>query len=499
MIIPIGLEEDSVRRVPWVVIGIIALCFLALLATNYLTDASPDKAGKLLEEYTEYFVHHPYLELHPEMEALLSQAAGEENLGAVLEEIRAFGLDIPMNEERLAEQAELDAIAEELLQTIESMPNRRWGLIPGKMSLLTLITHIFMHGGWLHLIANLFILYLCGPFVEDVWGRWFFGAFFLIAGVAAGLGHALHYPESTIPLVGASGAIAGVMGAFLIRYWRMKIRFFYIFSLLIRGTFWAPAWLMLPLWLLGELFSATLIDYSGLGGMGGIAYWAHVWGFIIGAVIALGMKQLRIEERFLSPAIESSLEAEVVSNPAIDQAMEANTAGATDRAYRILAEEHRRHPANIDVGLALWRIAEKANRSEQAVPAMLRVIQEEIRSRQADLAVDHWRELVEHQPHLAFDPPSLVRIGRGFAEGGFPEDAQDAFGRLLQQADASLTAVTLLLLARHTKDSDPAMAREAIERVLGRPDLHPEERSQAEQLLNGLASEDGRRRAGGAI
>ena len=147
----------------------------------------------------------------------------------------------------------------------------------------TLITYQFLHGGFLHLFGNLFFLFLAGPFIEDVWGRPVFAAFYLTAGALSALMFALRYPELDEPLIGASGAVAGVMGAFLVRYWKTRIRFLYFFIPFRPGTFTAPAWLMLPLWFARELVFAQAWDVASPGtGGGGVAHWAHVWGFAFG-------------------------------------------------------------------------------------------------------------------------------------------------------------------------------------------------------------------------
>jgi membrane associated rhomboid family serine protease len=153
----------------------------------------------------------------------------------------------------------------------------RWGLIPAKPALVTAVSHMFMHGGWIHLIGNMFLLFLVGPPIEDRWGRPLFAGFYLLAGLASGGFYALMSSGSPIPLVGASGAIAAVMGACLVRFLRSNIRFLYLFFIgfrLIKGTFWAPAWVMLPLWFASELLMAGLTESAGVSD--GIAYWAHV-------------------------------------------------------------------------------------------------------------------------------------------------------------------------------------------------------------------------------
>ena len=119
----------------------------------------------------------------------------------------------------------------------------------------------------------------------------------LVFGIGAALAHVAASPYSPVPTVGASGAIAGLMGAFLICFGTSKIRFFYWFFI-IWGTFEAPAWLMLPLWLAMEVVSGRSMDVLSQGdGGGGVAHWAHVWGFIFGTALAWAIGLLGIDGR----------------------------------------------------------------------------------------------------------------------------------------------------------------------------------------------------------
>lgn len=145
------------------------------------------------------------------------------------------------------------------------------------------ITSIFLHGGWLHLIGNMWTLWIFGDNVEDRMGRARFLIFYLITGLAAGLTHWFTNPSSTIPTVGASGAIAGVLGAYFILYPRSRV--IAVFPILFLPFFFElPAVTYLLLWFLSQVFSGTL---AGLGpeGVGGVAWWAHVGGFLSGVVL----------------------------------------------------------------------------------------------------------------------------------------------------------------------------------------------------------------------
>ena len=161
-----------------------------------------------------------------------------------------------------------------------------YGIVPARVihspftGFYTLFTSMFLHGGWTHLIGNMWALYLFGDNVEDVMGHFRFIVFYIMAGVVAGLVHILFNPLSTVPTIGASGAIAGVMGAYFILFPRSTIitlvpLFFLPFFVEI------PAVIFIGFWFLSQFFNGTLSLVTP-GVLGGIAWWAHVGGFAFG-------------------------------------------------------------------------------------------------------------------------------------------------------------------------------------------------------------------------
>ncbi|CAN5580500.1 rhomboid family intramembrane serine protease [soil metagenome] len=151
---------------------------------------------------------------------------------------------------------------------------------------LTLISSMFMHGGWLHLAGNMLFLWIFGDNVEHAMGHLSFVLFYLGAGIVATLAHILFEPNSLIPLVGASGAISGVLGAYLVMFPRNRV-----LVLLFRFVVWVPAIVVIGMW-------AVLQFVSGIGQIAeteqtaGVAYLAHIGGFVAGVVVGLTMRAL---------------------------------------------------------------------------------------------------------------------------------------------------------------------------------------------------------------
>jgi membrane associated rhomboid family serine protease len=158
----------------------------------------------------------------------------------------------------------------------------RWVGFPGE-SYWPFFTSMFLHGGWLHIIANMWTLWIFGDNVEDRMGPLRFLAFYLLCGLAAGIVHCFSNPYSTIPAVGASGALAGVMGAYLFLFpWARVVVMLPV--LFLPFFFEMPAVLYLGFWALTQVFSGTLA-LADPQHVGGVAWWAHVGGFAAGIVL----------------------------------------------------------------------------------------------------------------------------------------------------------------------------------------------------------------------
>ena len=169
-----------------------------------------------------------------------------------------------------------------------------YGLVPARYSyseiaarftlaqqVFSFISFMFLHGSLWHLVGNAWFLYIFGDNVEDALGSLTFFVFYVCCGVLSGLFHLVLYPESTIPVIGASGAVAGVMGAYMVRYPRASILTL-VPVLFIPFFIEVPAAVFLGLWFLFQFTSAVLFDSQG----GGIAWWAHVGGFAAGMVLS---------------------------------------------------------------------------------------------------------------------------------------------------------------------------------------------------------------------
>lgn len=164
---------------------------------------------------------------------------------------------------------------------------------------LDILRSMFLHGGWAHLLGNMLYLYLFGDNLEDRFGRPLFLLLYIVSGYAAVVAQVLIDPTSTIPLVGASGAIAGVLGSYLVLFPNVRVRGIILLGLFSRFAD-LPAWIVLALWFVLQLFSGLASLDPQMSG-GGVAFFAHIGGFICGALLTLplmAMPQPPADQRY---------------------------------------------------------------------------------------------------------------------------------------------------------------------------------------------------------
>ncbi len=431
MLLPIGHDETQVRRLPWVTFTLMALCVLTLFGTG---TTSCD--GSL-----------------PGMEA----------------EVHAW-------------QAEMDARDAEAVEPPPPKPTtpyQRWGLIPAEMKLSRLFTHQFMHAGLLHLAGNMLLLFLLGPPIEDRWGRPVFLGLYLSGGVFASLFFTATSVGSTVPLVGASGAIAAVMGAYLVRLFKSKLRYAY-FILMRVGTFEAPAYLMLPLWFFGELFSARIADE--LGGQGGVAYWAHVGGFLYGVAFAGVMKASRFEEVFLSRRLEAKLEL-VAGNPIVEEIQGLQLAGRTEEAFERLLGAMRDQPEDPDVVVATWDAACALQRPHELAGALGGQIERWVADDEIQLASDYWCELTLLVPDAETDPRILLAVAKHLDAADRALEARRAIVDALRHGGIDLAPGLALRFFEIATRRAPELAAEAGRHALTWDQLPDERRRDLERQV----------------
>ena len=168
----------------------------------------------------------------------------------------------------------------------------RFGFIPANFSIITVFTSMFLHGGISHIMGNMWFLWVFGDNVEGVLGHVKFAVFYIICGLAATMSQLFVDPSSTIPMVGASGAIAGVLGMYMIRFPHARVHVF-AFIIIFFTTFRIPAMIVLGFWFFNQLTNG--LGSLGFDTTGGVAWFAHIGGFISGVMLNQAFKHIRLE------------------------------------------------------------------------------------------------------------------------------------------------------------------------------------------------------------
>lgn len=410
ILLPIGRDDAEIRRHAWVSYVIIALNVLAFIAVETASRASKMVQIQLdFAKTATYVMEHPYLDVPDDFENLISER-GKRQLAAQQKLITSDML--PSRRVRQREQQTLNEMAAGVVQAYRSLPHIRFGYIPVEGGILRLVTSMFIHAGLLHLLGNLLFFFVSGPFVEDVFGRPLFAALYVAGGFAASLTYAAKHPDGTVPLVGASGAIAAVMGAYLVRFARSRVEFLFIPILLrphLHYRFFLPAFVVLPLW-----FVQQWIEMQSEAGGGGVAFSAHVGGFVFGMVIAAVVKGVGFEEKFVNPTVEKettwsmdprTLEAMARLRDA--QAMEDDAlidAAATQLLTRYTEEKQNDLAEELIHDIT-------ANRHARLPRFLVRAAAFAERSGDRDWALSLYQRLLDTDPHGRNAVQSLVKIG----------------------------------------------------------------------------------------
>lgn len=350
--LPTGSSAERTHR-PVVTLSIGALCVAIFCWTTFVQPPQPEllDAGE-----AEAFARaHPYL--------TDDDSAGASPEPEVLaEERRTFDALL---------EADLDRYGGS--ERALSLVPRRGFAQPGW------VTNLFVHFGFLHLAGNLLFLWLVGPLLEEAWGRRRFAAFYLAAGLVASLVQFLLSRHEMVSIGGASGAIAGCMGAFAVRFAATKIKLLYFvwFLRLFYGSVWIPAWLCGVLWFVRE--AVDLKD----GGATGVATGAHVGGFVLGAVVAFAIKGLGLERATLTVA--EAGEAQARRDLLFLEATRASARGDLENAREALEALQREVAEYPGAALLAAELEVRSGRGQARLERVLRSLLSQGNIREAQL------------------------------------------------------------------------------------------------------------------
>lgn len=348
MLIPIGHDNMQARRLPFITIGLIIINFVAFLfSISTLNRESPELSDTRLH-IRVLAATHPELTLTAAAQKLVDDTKLQDpsSWEAAKSEFRpiadAWDARMRLMESPELLQAEMDKLSARYEELRSSSVMERYAFVPSHPTWYSYITANFLHGGWLHIIGNMWFLWLAGIVLEDVWGRGLYLAVYMIAGAFALQVHGWCNAGSNVPTLGASGAVAALMGAFLIRFPKVQINMMWFWGFFRATRFSMEAYWLLPLWFLMEILFGVI---SGSGG--GVAHMAHVGGFAFGMLAALGIQRSGLEH-IINKAIEAEIDPD--HDAELDQIQELIGQNRLDDA---LAELERYCVGNPDSERAL--------------------------------------------------------------------------------------------------------------------------------------------------
>jgi len=285
MILPIG-NTGSIRRLPYATLSLILLMGIVFFAMQPSLAVSNEEVLKAYGEYVN----------------LVAKNMEQRGMDSFNSELLSEEIEEPTVEEGDSLYEEIRDAKKAFEESNANHPFSKWGVSRKNFSPITILSSIFVHGDIFHLAGNLWFLALLGFNVEDIYGRLNYLIFFILSGVFSSMLFLASASDANISLIGASGAISGVMGAFLVKLYRTKIKFFYwLFPVRpLYGTFMIFAGFCLPLWFIQQVVESASDPSSG------VAFIAHVGGFLFGVIVSLLLIATKIEERFISPKVEEA-------------------------------------------------------------------------------------------------------------------------------------------------------------------------------------------------
>ena len=401
-LVPIG-RDQSVRNFPWVTAALVAAC-LAVQVAQRLVAPGPAALAEVDERRSRA------------AQLIASSLTDERDLarpipGTGAPEVRERAIvvdDAALQRARLGELGDepRDAVRD-WDEGVDALTSRdftqRFGFRPARGRSWNVVLSLFVHPGWLLLALNLAFLWLCGANLEERWGPLVFGAFYLASGVLAWVVYGALHKTSLEPVVGASGAVAAAMGAFLFTTASAKVRFWYLWLVPPRaGTFEAPAWVAFGVWLIQQTWSLT-----SDGGEGGGQYSAHLAGFGIGFVVAIGLRLAGVERR--RKERENRALGQWSEDPDYLAAVELVSTRRPREALPLFEATLKKNPRHPEARLALWEAAVEAQDAERLCACASEVI----------LALAQRRELrrvLEAYSTLELRAPGFVPTDRALGQ-----------------------------------------------------------------------------------
>ena len=328
------------------------------------------------------------------------------------------------------------------------------------------LTYQFLHAGFLHIFFNMLFLWLVGCNMEERWGPILFLSIYFLGGLLAAVVQLAFYPEAHIPMVGASGSVAAVMGAFLVRHAKVKIRIFYLFWLFfwIRlGVFEVPAWIALLLWFFQQLFMGLMTVAINPE----VGYWAHMGGFVFGVVAGIYIRTFKMGDVWEKKA-EETLEA---CDLKLEKGFSALYMDNLVEAERIFREVINIHPDHLRAHQGLLHLYEKRNSKNELLREVIEIAKIAMNSNNEELLND-MLGLARSIDRKELNDSILFQLGTLFERAKEWDDASQFYRQIIDSfTDSPYLAKSLFSLGKILKQKlfRKEEARGYFERLLHPP------------------------------
>ncbi|MEM6532457.1 MAG: rhomboid family intramembrane serine protease [Myxococcota bacterium] len=394
LLVPIGHDEGVERR-PFLTVALLVVC----VAVHIQSVRNSASAEEITEAWDEYVVA---------VKSATADEVSDEEFLALNDQLLAGELD---------DDPRFD-YALECLDEFQALLRHPWSFDVRAPLSGTLVLYALVHADWMHLIFNMLFLFVAGSSIEDRWGRTFFVGFFAAGAAVSALAYQMLHVDERLALVGASGAVAAMMGSFLVVYWRSRFRMFWFYFIGWKTFRW-PAWLYLGLWIGLESYNSW---EEGQGLSTGVAHSAHVGGFALGVVVALLLKATGLDRLLLSKDRSATERQEALirdpSKDALTHARDLAARGEVVKSITRYREAISANPSDNAVRAELARFAIDSNRLAAAHGHLDAMLAEAQRTEGAERVIADWIWLGELSLQDHVTPRGLALVGKASASQG---------------------------------------------------------------------------------
>lgn len=389
-LIPIGQKDATMRRIPYVGLALLVVNLLVHFLLSGAVETSNTELDLRIRAIVFHLRDNPELAMPDDTESSLLNAAAPRIDAAARQSRRApsdgAGDGDSFDDAEVAEvpEARLAELIADFVKAQDDHPYFAYALVPASPKPVSFIAHMFMHGGWLHLIANCLFLYALGLLLENTYGHMLFATLYLVTGFVAAMAHILSAPDSTIPMLGASGAISGVMGAFLVRLPMARVSVLWSVFFLFWGKIVMRGWLLLGIWITFQVMAAS--DENSA--TSGVAVWAHIGGFIAGLGFGGLVEILKLEPQEKDAEGNSVLGKRAFKH--YDNALHHLQSDDLDAALRDAKAANEAEPGHVEVMQLLFQIQVRRADSAATERAGTRLLRALLERGDARAASHHW-------------------------------------------------------------------------------------------------------------